>query len=48
MIGLDGIALINVVSNPKEAALTGRKELRTRITHNDGARLGARSRDVWS
>jgi hypothetical protein len=48
MIGLDGIALINVVSNPKEAASTGRKELRTRITHNDGAQLGARSRDVGS
>ncbi|CAL1713879.1 unnamed protein product [Somion occarium] len=36
MIGLDGIALINVVSNPHEAPLTGRKELQTRITHNDG------------
>ncbi|KAJ7460667.1 vacuolar protein sorting/targeting protein 10 [Mycena latifolia] len=36
MIGLDGIALINVVGNPHEAALTGRKALQTRITHNDG------------
>ncbi|KAJ7626363.1 vacuolar protein sorting/targeting protein 10 [Mycena polygramma] len=36
MIGLDGIALINVVANPQEAALTGRKALQTRITHNDG------------
>ncbi|KAJ7113669.1 vacuolar protein sorting/targeting protein 10 [Mycena crocata] len=36
MIGLDGIALINIVSNPTEAALTGRKALQTRITHNDG------------
>ncbi|KAM5541455.1 hypothetical protein V8D89_005009 [Ganoderma adspersum] len=36
MIGLDGIALINVVSNPHEAPLTGRKLLQTRITHNDG------------
>ncbi|KAJ7132166.1 vacuolar protein sorting/targeting protein 10 [Mycena epipterygia] len=36
MIGLDGIALINVVSNPHEAVLTGRKALQTRITHNDG------------
>ncbi|CAK5273809.1 unnamed protein product [Mycena citricolor] len=36
MIGLDGIALINVVSNPDEAALTGRKTLQSRITHNDG------------
>ena len=38
MIGLDGIALINVVSNPHEAPLTGRKLLQTRITHNDGER----------
>jgi hypothetical protein len=37
MIGLDGISLINVVANPTEAVLTGRKELRTKITHNDGA-----------
>ncbi|KAJ6624911.1 Oligoxyloglucan reducing end-specific cellobiohydrolase [Mycena sp. CBHHK59/15] len=36
MIGLDGIALINVVANPQEAALTGRKALQSRITHNDG------------
>ncbi|KAI0071571.1 Oligoxyloglucan reducing end-specific cellobiohydrolase [Panus rudis PR-1116 ss-1] len=36
MIGLDGIALINVVGNVHEAPLTGRKELQTRITHNDG------------
>ncbi|KAJ7089709.1 vacuolar protein sorting/targeting protein 10 [Mycena belliarum] len=36
MIGLDGIALINIVANPHEAALTGRKALQTRITHNDG------------
>ncbi|KAG2143753.1 uncharacterized protein EDB93DRAFT_1321681 [Suillus bovinus] len=35
-VGLDGIALINVVANPAEAALTGRKALQTRITHNDG------------
>ncbi|KAJ7259099.1 hypothetical protein B0H12DRAFT_1070032 [Mycena haematopus] len=31
MAGLDGIALIN------EALLTGRKELQSRITHNDGS-----------
>jgi hypothetical protein len=36
MIGLDGIALVNVVSNPDEAMHTGRKELQSRITHNDG------------
>ncbi|KAI9439495.1 Oligoxyloglucan reducing end-specific cellobiohydrolase, partial [Lactarius psammicola] len=37
MIGLDGIALINIISNPEAAAVTGTKELQTRITHNDGA-----------
>ncbi|KAJ7195702.1 hypothetical protein C8J57DRAFT_1547194 [Mycena rebaudengoi] len=36
MIGLDGIALINVVSNTQEALITGRKSLQSRITHNDG------------
>jgi hypothetical protein len=36
MIGLEGIALTNVVANPTEAALTGKKTLQTRITHNDG------------
>ncbi|WVO13483.1 hypothetical protein L204_101103 [Cryptococcus depauperatus] len=36
MIGLDGIAVINVVSNPAEAEISGRKELQSRITHNDG------------
>jgi hypothetical protein len=36
MIGLDGIALINVVSNPHDAAISGRKMLQSRITHNDG------------
>jgi hypothetical protein len=36
MIGLDGIAVMNVVSNPEEAALSGNKKLQTRITHNDG------------
>ncbi|PSR72220.1 hypothetical protein PHLCEN_2v11927, partial [Hermanssonia centrifuga] len=36
MIGIDGIALINVISNAHEAPLSGRKELQTRITHNDG------------
>lgn len=38
--GLDGIALINIVANPAEATLTGRKVLQTRITHNDGERFG--------
>ncbi|KAJ7780931.1 Oligoxyloglucan reducing end-specific cellobiohydrolase [Mycena metata] len=36
MAGLDGIALINVVSNPDEAVITGRKVLQSRITYNDG------------
>ncbi|KAJ9094955.1 hypothetical protein QFC21_005747 [Naganishia friedmannii] len=37
MIGLDGIALINVVANPDAAGISGNKKLRTLITHNDGA-----------
>lgn len=37
MIGLDGIAVINVVSNPDTAGISGIKKLQTRITHNDGA-----------
>ncbi|KAI0685232.1 Oligoxyloglucan reducing end-specific cellobiohydrolase [Cytidiella melzeri] len=36
MIGLDGIALINVIGNPHTAPLSGIKEIQTRITHNDG------------
>lgn len=36
MLGLDGIALMNVVGNPDEASVTGQKKLETRITHNDG------------
>jgi len=35
-IGLDGIALANIVSNPQEAAVWGNKSLQSRITHNDG------------
>jgi hypothetical protein len=34
--GLNGIAMVNVVANPAEAVLTGRKTLQTRISHNDG------------
>ncbi|KAF8887404.1 Oligoxyloglucan reducing end-specific cellobiohydrolase [Infundibulicybe gibba] len=37
MIGLDGIALINIVSNTREATLSGQKHLQSRITHNDGS-----------
>ena len=36
MIGLDGIALVNVVGNPEDAVVTGVKTLQSRITHNDG------------
>ncbi|KAF9236099.1 hypothetical protein BU15DRAFT_77300 [Melanogaster broomeanus] len=39
-VGLDGIAMVNVVANPAEATLSGSKVLQTRITHNDG--------DTWS
>jgi hypothetical protein len=38
MMGLDGIAVMNVVSNPDEAMITRQKKLVTRITHNDGGR----------
>jgi hypothetical protein len=37
MIGLDGIAVVNMVANPDDATISGKKELQTRITHNDGA-----------
>jgi hypothetical protein len=36
MIGLDGIALVNVVSNTEDAVITKDKVLQTLITHNDG------------
>lgn len=36
MIGLDGVAVVNIVANPDDAALSGSKKLQTRITHNDG------------
>ncbi|POW07093.1 hypothetical protein PSHT_10089 [Puccinia striiformis] len=38
MMGLDGIAVMNIVSNPDEARITRQKKLVTRITHNDGGR----------
>ncbi|KAG6856320.1 vacuolar protein sorting/targeting protein PEP1, partial [Tephrocybe sp. NHM501043] len=37
MIGLDGIALINVVANTREAKVSKDKRLQSRITHNDGS-----------
>ncbi|KAE8260254.1 hypothetical protein A4X13_0g482 [Tilletia indica] len=33
---MDGIAFLNIVSNPESAALTRVKQLQTRVTHNDG------------
>ena len=37
MLGLEGVALVNVVSNTEEAERGSGKKLRTMITHNDGA-----------
>jgi hypothetical protein len=39
MIGIDGVAVVNVVINPEEAARSGKKKLQTRISHNDGSSL---------
>lgn len=36
MIGIDGIAVINVVTNPSDAEISGKKKLQSKITHNDG------------
>ncbi|KAI0030630.1 Oligoxyloglucan reducing end-specific cellobiohydrolase [Vararia minispora EC-137] len=36
MIGLDGVVLINVVTNYDTAPVSGAKALQTRISHNDG------------
>ena len=36
MVGLDGIAVINVVANPSEADISGKKKIQSKITHNDG------------
>ena len=36
MIGLDGIVIVNAVSNPSDAVLSKKKELQTFISHNDG------------
>lgn len=37
MLGLEGVAIVNVVENPKEASEGSKKKLKTKITHNDGA-----------
>ncbi|PWZ03508.1 LOW QUALITY PROTEIN: Oligoxyloglucan reducing end-specific cellobiohydrolase [Testicularia cyperi] len=50
MLGLDGVAMVNVVSNPDDASVSRNKDLVTRITHNDGGRWKALippSRDVY-
>ncbi|KAF8677682.1 Vacuolar protein sorting/targeting protein VPS10 [Rhizoctonia solani] len=36
LVGLDGIAVMNIVANTKEVEHTGKKKLQTRISHNDG------------
>jgi hypothetical protein len=36
MPGVDGVARVNILTNPDEAVYTGRKKIQTRITHNDG------------
>lgn len=36
MIGLEGVAIVNVVKNPKEAFEGSKKKLKSVITHNDG------------
>jgi hypothetical protein len=35
-VGINGVGLINVVSNPEDAVVSHRKETQTKITHNDG------------
>lgn len=38
MIGINGIAMVNIVANHEQVEISGRKKLQTRITHNDGGR----------
>ena len=40
MHGLEGVALVNVVNNPKKALDGEKKILKSMITHNDGAEWG--------
>ncbi|SAM85571.1 related to VPS10 domain-containing receptor SorCS1 precursor [Ustilago bromivora] len=50
MLGLDGVAIVNVVNNPDDASVSRHKDLVTRITHNDGGRWKALvppARDVY-
>jgi hypothetical protein len=39
MIRLDGLAAMNIVTDPRNSIHTGMKTLETRITHNDGGRF---------
>jgi hypothetical protein len=36
MIGIDGVAVVNIVTNSEEAIRSRKKKLQTRISHNDG------------
>ena len=40
MLGLEGVAMVNVVSNPTEVEAGANKKLKSMITHNDGAEWG--------
>jgi hypothetical protein len=48
MIGLDGIAVMNIVANPADAAVSRKKKLQTRITHNDGEQLRGFTNSFWA
>ncbi|KAH8796893.1 hypothetical protein DL96DRAFT_1566100, partial [Flagelloscypha sp. PMI_526] len=37
MVGLPGIALVNIVASKQDSSASGRKVVQSRITHNDGA-----------
>lgn len=39
MIGIDGVIVVNTITNPNDASLSRPKKLQTRISHNDGAFL---------
>ncbi|KAF1992071.1 vacuolar protein sorting protein [Aulographum hederae CBS 113979] len=37
MVGLEGVAIVNIVANTEEVDGGGKKKIKTKITHNDGA-----------
>jgi hypothetical protein len=41
MQGLEGVAMVNVVANAEQVDTGARKQLKTKITHNDGADWGS-------